>query len=71
MREINTQSFQKRWDTLFVKGKDGVNLQQSLFWAQFWCFTAEIIKKAFILIKQEWDQVLKFKKRRKKKSAKP
>lgn len=29
--EENALSFQKRWESLFVKGMDGVNLQQSLF----------------------------------------
>lgn len=71
--EGNRQCFLQRWDTVFVKGKDGVNLHQSLFWTQFWCFTAEAIKKVLISIKQEWDQVLRFifKKSKKKQKNPP
>lgn len=60
----SNNSFQKRRDILSVKGQDGVNLQQSLFWAQFWRFIAEVFKEVFILIKQEWDQLLKWKKKK-------
>lgn len=53
-------------------GEDDVNLHQSLFWTQFWRFTAEAIRKMLISIEQEWDQVLRFilKKKKRKKAPK-